>query len=288
MPRSFPFATAIRTACAGFATAIGLASAVHAQTPPAAAFVQQVRMGYAVQTGDGDQLTQAGYRLMTNLSVVPGHGFELATWTIPGGEAIVLPLNDVGFGFHYESELFATRELMDQRFPAGEHVYTLTGPGRLEDVTLDAAVGPYPDAFPFLTGSTFSALQGMEAGNPFDFHISPVAAPVPGREQTITFFVDDVLTGETRFAMGGLVEPDLTTLTMPANTLQAGRLYQFQFYLGNRVDLTADNAAGASQGFTLLTTGEFTTAVPEPATVGLMCAGLAVLGGAVLRRRVAA
>ena len=99
--------------------------------------------------------------------------------------------------------------------------------------------------------------------------------------------MDDVLTGETRFSSGGLAAPSVTTLTMPANTLQAGRTYQFQFYLGNRVDLTADNAAGASQGFTLLTTGEFTTAVPEPETVGLMFAGLGVLGAA-LRRRTAA
>ncbi|MBK8018627.1 MAG: PEP-CTERM sorting domain-containing protein [Betaproteobacteria bacterium] len=37
----------------------------------------------------------------------------------------------------------------------------------------------------------------------------------------------------------------------------------------------------------MLTTGEFTTAVPEPATVGLMLAGLGFLG-AVRRRRTAA
>lgn len=285
MSRSTRIANAVRTACACVVTVVGLSPAAHAQTAPAAAFVQQVRTGYAVQTGDGNQLTQTGYRFMTNLSVVPGHGFEIASWSIPGGETIVLPLNDVGFGFHYESELFATRELMDQRFPAGDHVYTLSGPGRLEAVTLNAAVGPYPDAFPYLTGSTFSALQGMEAGNPFDVHITPVAAPTPGREQTIAFFVDDVLTGETRFASGGLAEPTLTTLTMPAHTLQAGRRYEFQFYLGNRVDMAADNSGGASQGFTLLTTGEFTTAVPEPATVGLMFAGLAIVGVALRRRQ---
>lgn len=286
MPRMARFAVAVRTACA--IAVIGLSSAAQSQTPPAAAFVQQVRTGYAVQTGDGNQLTQTGYRFMTNLSVVPGHGFEIASWSIPGGETIVLPLNDVGFGFHYESELFATRALMDQRFPAGDHVYTLSGPGRLEPVTLNAAVGPYPDAFPYLTGSTFSALQGMEAGNPFDVHISPVAAPTPGREQTIAFFVDDVLTGETRFADGGIVDPSFTSLTMPAHVLQAGRRYQFQFYLGNRVDLTADNAGGASQGFTLLTTGEFTTAVPEPQTHALMLAGLAIVAATLRRRRLPA
>lgn len=285
MPRISRFTDAARTACV--VTVLGFSSTVHAQTPPAAAFVQHVRTGHAVQTGDGNQLTLTGYRFMSNLAVVPGHGFETASWSIPGGETIVLPLNDVGFGFDYHSELFATQEQMDQRFPAGAHVYTLSGLGQSESVTLNAAVGPYPDSFPYLTGSTFSDLQGMEAGNAFDFHISPIGTPAPGTEQTITFFVDDVLTGETRFSSGGLAAPSVTTLTMPANTLQAGRTYQFQFYLGNRVDLTADNAAGASQGFTLLTTGEFTTAVPEPETVGLMLAGLGFLG-AVRRRRTAA
>ncbi|MFO1321439.1 MAG: PEP-CTERM sorting domain-containing protein [Burkholderiales bacterium] len=277
MPRLAPFAVAAGSACASLFALACLSTAAQAQTPPAAAFVQQVRTGYAVQTGDGNQLTPAGYGFMTDLTVVPGHGFEIATWSLPGGETIVLPLNDVGFGFHYDSERFATRELMDARFAAGAHVYTLSGPGRSEPVTLNATTGPYPDAFPYLTGSTFSALQGMEAGNAFDFHLSPVTAPAPGSEQTIAFFVDDVLTGETRFAAGGIADPSFTVLSMPARTLEGGRRYQFQFYLGNRVDMTADNAGGASQGFTLLTTGEFTTAVPEPETVALLLAGLVLV-----------
>ncbi len=72
MPRISRFTDAARTACV--VTVLGFSSTVHAQTPPAAAFVQQVRTGHAVQTGDGNQLTQTGYQFMSNLAVVPGHG----------------------------------------------------------------------------------------------------------------------------------------------------------------------------------------------------------------------
>ncbi len=254
--------------------------------PLSVAFVQQVRTGYAVQTGDGNRLTGQGYDLSMNVALVPGHGFEQLAWHVPGGEQIDLSIDGVGLGFYYASARFGSLAEMDQRFGAGPYLHDLTGPGNAAQVTLTASVGPYPDAMPYLAGTTYSELQGMDPSRPFDVHLSPIGSGPPGTARSFTFFVDDVLTGTTVFAAGGAVDPAFDLLTVPANLLRTGRSYEFQFYVGNRIEPpTAGTVDGGSQGLVYLTTGNFTTAVPEPASLVSMLGGLAVLIGAARRGR---
>lgn len=249
------------------------------------AYLQQVRTGYAIQIGNGDLLQGQGYDLLMNASVIPGHGFETLAWITPAGEHIDLTLDtEVGLGFYYASPRFATVGEMDQRFGAGEYVHDFVGPAATAESSMTASLGPYPAGLPYLAGTTYSDLQGMDASQPFDFRLGPLTAGDSGVEMAITFFVDDVLTGTTMFATGGSVVPGLDHLTMPANLLQGGRTYEYQFYLGHRIEPPVSGALGGSQGFRYLTTGTFTTAVPEPGSAWLVLGGIGVLTGLGFRR----
>ncbi len=278
---------------AAFALSAFALSAVVATTPAAAqqpgAHFEQIRMGSAPQTGAGNPLDVHGFEYIVHFALNPGHGLTEAALIVPGpsGARLVdMTLLDNSL-FVFRSPSFAEPDALDAEFPEGPYAVEAGGPSTTFEFTVPQLTEVYPGDFPRLTGTTFTDLQGMDTSLPFEFHVTPLPLFEEADRQSVQLFVDDKESGETAFS-GPMPAGDVSSVTMPAHLLQPGRTYVWSLYHGNSVDAEhPDLLNGISASYVFMTQGEFVTAVPEPATFVLACAGLALVAGR-LRARASA
>lgn len=183
----------------------------------------------------------------------------------------------------YRDNGYSTAAARDAAWPSGSYAYSVTA-GTLAPSAGSLTVPDpvYADAVPYLTGTSYDALQGMDAAAPLGVTFNGYA-PVGGHDVNSTFFsIFDNDTGALVLNLFG----DTTTFQsalIPAGTLEPGKSYSYSVIFTTRINEggTDDFAgAGATEGFDLNTSGSFTTAaIPEPARA------LPSLFGVVLLRR---
>jgi hypothetical protein len=197
-------------------------------------------------------------------------------------------LNPPSTDYKYQSTPFANQSAMDTAFPFG--LYTFLADGT-DGANLNYAADDYAQTEPYLTGTDFSSLQGMNPANPFTVHFS-TDTPGGAADETsafIFFTVFDNTLGESVFD-GGFLPTSTSSLTIPANTLNFGDDFTYEIDFSDR-DTPLGNGGTFSpeSGFDLRTDGTFSTqqpaSVPEPASVVLAGLGLLALGGLRHRRR---
>jgi hypothetical protein len=175
--------------------------------------------------------------------------------------------------FNFQTGAFANQAAMDAAYPKGTYSFTATG-ATTDTTSFQYSADDYPGAQPFLTGTSYSDLQGMNASQAITLGFSPFVAGSTANQSTIFLTIFDLTTNTYAFIGNGL--PHTTTsFTLPANTLAAGHSFIYELDYSNRDFVPAPGSIFAAQlGFDVRTQGDFSTAVatplPSSASAGLM------------------
>lgn len=241
------------------------------------------------QTGNGATLVPLGYFFSSILFSADPDEFDAAMMSFPGPGSPLAMTKSSPTVFVHQSGIFVTQGAMDAAYPFGTYSYDASGPGGPDIASFMYAVDDYPLSFPYLTGTDFTDLQGLNKNNAFDFHFSPFVPGGQATESLMVFTIFDHVSNTIVFNPGFL--PATTTgLTLPADTLQSGRLYSYELIFSNRDHVPSPGADfNAIVGFDFRTRGSFTTAIPEPGNLAPLSLGFAaaslIIGLRVLKHR---
>jgi MYXO-CTERM domain-containing protein len=269
--RLAPMLLAVAVLAAGFATP---ASA-------AISFVDMFRNDSYNQTDDGNALSASTPYLTFDLFSRNANDYTSAQATFAGPASPAALSPDSPTTLAYSSGFYPNRAAMNADFPTGAYTLAASKGATTDTTTFNYSADAYASTVPFLTGTDYTKLQGMNPAASFAFHFSPFS-PAPSATESFLFFtIFDALTGDVIYDAG--FQPSTTTsLTLPANTLALDKQYAYQLIFSDRVTAASPGADFDAQiGFDERTTGLFTTAVPEPAGLSLLALG----GIAMLRRR---
>ena len=262
--------------------ALAMAPAAHASD---ISFLLQFKNLSWTQVGNGNDLSFNGGFYSADLETNVANPYITASLTYPGpGSPANLPqISPTDYGF--QTGLYSTQAAMDADFPFG--VYTYKGDNG-DSAGYDYTADDYANSTPFLTGSDYSNLQGMNASLPFTFHFNPDDPGTMATESYVFFTIFDRTTSTLAYD-DGFLPASTTSVTVPGGTLTPGDMYSFELDYSNRDIL---RGLGTSDfppelGFDLRDDGTFTAAPllasPEPATAGLI--GLGLVAAALLGRR---
>jgi len=226
-------------------------------------FVNMFRSASLTQTGDGATLASNGYFFASSLFSTGANDFNAVQLTYPGPGSPVSLAQSSPTIFAYQTANVPNQAALDAQFPTGTYAFSATGPGGPDSTSFNYSTDLYPQSQPFLTGTDYSALQGMDATAPFTVHFSPFVTGSGANESFIFFTIRDQATNMLVFDAG--FQPATTTSrTLPANTLAPGHTYTYEVIFSNRVGVPSPGANFDAQiGFDFRTTGTFTS-VPEP------------------------
>ena len=159
---------------------------------------------------------------------------------------------------------YSTQAELSAAFPDGtDYIYTIGG-GTLgiqaEVFQPDPPLRRFVDDVPFLTGTTYEQLQGLDPSQPFTINFNGTSFdPIPGVFNSKSFRISPTLGGTPVFNVS-LNPTDISTV-LPANTLAANTSYNFSLgYVRSTLTSNAgfDGASSFGGSFTT-TTGSFTT-----------------------------
>jgi hypothetical protein len=196
------------------------------------------------------------------------------------GPSYALTSSDGGHSFGLQSPTLPSQADMDAQFPlSSRYTFVLASGLASATATMDVGANHFAAAPPMLTGSSFSALQGMNTSQALSLSFNAFEA-VPGATDEFIFLSFYDYTTATWLYPLGFAPRTTTGYTLDAGLLAPGHDYAFELIFSVRVSLPGDGADFAPQvGFDLRTNGLFATAVPEPATAALWLLGLAALAG---------
>ncbi|MGA7241475.1 MAG: PEP-CTERM sorting domain-containing protein [Bryobacteraceae bacterium] len=239
-----------------------------------------------VQTGDGNALSLNGTFFSLDLNSSTPNAYTSASVSYPGPDSPQALPQSSPTDYGFQTGLLPDLATLEAAYPFGTYSFQgMNGPDT-DTATLTYSADDYSQSNPFLTGTDYSSLQGMNPTQAFTFHFSPYVTGPNATEGDIFFTISDVTTGQTVFTTGGL--PSTTTsVVLPANVLAHGDLFDYELDYSNR-DFSSDTG-GANfppfVGFDTRADGEFTTsAAPEPGGLAMLAiAGFA--GLFMLKRR---
>ncbi len=241
------------------------------------------------QTSNAQPTTPFNYRMDARIDTNVDHDVTAASLTLPDGVTVYpFTSSTPRFLFYRENGLASAGDL-DAAYPAGTYTFTATA-GTLApssgsiDFPESAQLG-YSATVPYLTGNSFSSLQGMDSTAnltlTFDGFIGGTFA-----NQVVTFFtVFDNTSGDVVFTENG--SPSVfTASTIPGGVLLPDHAYAYSVTFSDRIvgtGLFGNDSAVTLAAFDLATSGFFqTAAVPEPGIGGLLPL---VIGFVTSRRR---
>jgi hypothetical protein len=294
-----PAFTAVLTPARGGPTKISVLAAATAALLLAGGASQAQGISYtymffnvgSLQTGDGNVLVDNGSFFSIGARAngsVPFSGGSISF----GGLASPLDLSTSdGTSFGFQSGGYASKGAMDIDFPPGAYHFSLqpTDPGALPSVT-SLAVGAEHYAAsgaPYLTGTSYSALQGMDAAQPVTLNFSPFVTNSGAASSFIYLTIYDNTSNNWVLA-GSPLSASTNSMILGANLLEPGHSYAYELDYSSRVQVgTTGTDFNGQIGYEMRTTGLFATAaaVPEPAVWQLAGLGLGLLACAGRRRQ---
>lgn len=207
-----------------------------------------------------------------------------SVYGILGGTTPLIYTTKDNSSFLYQTTNYATPAAMDAVFTPGlSDKVTLSG-GTLgtQSASFNLAQDAYSSAIPYLTGGTYSALQGMNADSAVTLNFSGFT-PSSAAVNEADVFIQVVRTSDNTAVYTSAALPmNTNSITFGADYFAAGTGYTISLDYSSRVDTVGAGFGGATlvQAFDQRTFVNFTTAVPEPASLAMTAlgAGLAGLG----------
>ena len=249
-------------------------------------FVDIYRTDLLSQTGNDAAGTAYSFSYIgLDLTSETGNQYSTVQVFYPGAGSPVTLVNDNPSNtadYEFTSGTFASRAAMDVAYPKGTYSFTANGGGPAATTMVSYANDAYSATQPYLTGTNFSALQGMNSAASFTFQLSPFIKDAATTDAFIFFNIFDAVTGDVVFG-SNFLNPNTSSILLPGHTLQPNRAYVFDLDYSDRVSVASPGADfDAILGFDVRTEGNFTTAVPEPAVSVLALIGATAL---LLRRK---
>lgn len=254
------------------ATTLG---ATRAQAQTNIISISQYREWMRVQTGDDATLMDNSYSFQTGLVSASLDFYDTVTMTPPAPGSLVGLTKDTPTLWNYSTS-FGDKPSLDDAFPLGTYLYEATNSSGTDTIAFDTGPEAYAFSSPYLTGSDFTNLQGMDATQAFQFHFSTFV-PNPSNPVTVNsdiyFYIYD-LTTQTVVADFATNDLSTTGYLLAANTLQAGHDYWYGLSFNSWSSASTGGTALYST-FSTRVVGNFSTAaVPEPASALLLAMGL--------------
>lgn len=211
---------------------------------------------------------------------------EVMHGTVKAPSTTVYNMNPGGsFVTQHSNFSFASEAALNAVFGSGTYELTLTdGPHAGDSDTLNFGNPGWADAVPYLVGTNYADLQGADVNQAITFNWNTFSSPGTYTGLQSYFYLIDVTAGGTT-VFGGQGNPGtFNSKTFAAGSLIAGHQYRYQINFGaldQSGTATGLSPARPTAATYLVTTGTFTTAVPEPGTLAVL--GLGAL--AAMRRK---
>lgn len=241
------------------------------------------------QTSDAQPVDPTFARFDSRVFISDPDDLSSVTTTYDGASSPLVYYAETDTIYRY-SQSFASQAEMDAIFPDGATYWFEISGGSLGDQTalLDSpSESFYPSEIPFLTGSTFSQLQGFDPTGSLSISWNGFS---PGAEVDVALIFFTIFRASDLAVVfdQSFLASDVTSVLLPGNTLDFGTEYLFDFVYSNRIfapEVGFDGVRGQA-AFDRRTVGTFTTSgvIPEPSS-GLLFGSATVLVGLFVRIR---
>lgn len=234
-------------------------------------FVDIYRTALLNQTGNGAAGTAYSFSYIGfDLTADAPNQYSIVRVFYPGPDSPLTLANDNPSNpalYEFTSDIFNSQAAMDITYPHGTYSFTANGGGPAATTMINYANDAYSATQPYLTGTNFSALQGMDSAADFTFQLSPFVKDATTTDAYIFFNIFNATTGEVVFG-ANFLSSTTTSIVMPANTLQPNTAYVYDLDYSDRVSVPSPGADfNAILGFDVRTEGNFYTAVPATPTI---------------------
>jgi hypothetical protein len=252
-------------------------------------FLDMGRNNAYLQTANGNSLSYTGSFFAVDLTSVNPGDYNAVQLSYPGAGS-PQDLTQTGPStFHFQTALLPSQAAMDSAYPTGTYAFQASNGSTMDTASLTySSPDYYSQSQPYLAGTNYSGLQGVNAHAAFTFQFSPfVTGTLPAGSSSFIFLtVYDVTTNTTVYSQSFL--PSTTTsVTMAANTLTPGDSYSSELIFDNRLDVPSPGAEFNAPILFDVRSDVFFTAssVPEPASMVLFAPACAFLVWMGVRRR---
>ena len=236
------------------------------------------------QVGDGNTLNLNGTFFSAELNATAANAYTSASliYPGPGSPQNLTQTSPAVYGF--QTGFLPDLAAMQAAYPFGTYTFQGVNGMTTDTATADYLANDFAQSNPYLTGTDYSSLRGMNAAQPFTFHFSPYVTGNTATDSFIFFTIFDNTKNQLAFNEGFL-PATTTSVVLPANTLTPGDSFTYELDYSNRNIVNGTGANFAPElGFDVRSDGVFNaTAVPEPRFAVLL--GLGLLGLVGLKRR---